>query len=82
MLGPVNPSDAIYTKTRLKMPATDQSLRRPSHLKKCTRTANCFIGHYQAQLAPSLGGHVSSRTIRRSPAEGHWDRGAHYVCCH
>ncbi|GFX37289.1 transposable element Tcb2 transposase [Trichonephila clavipes] len=27
-------------------PSTDQSSRRPSHRKKCTRTTNCFIGRY------------------------------------
>ncbi|GFX31659.1 transposable element Tcb2 transposase [Trichonephila clavipes] len=36
----------------------------------------------QAQVAPSLGAHVSSRTIRRCLAEGHLgSRRAHYVCC-
>ncbi|GFX41756.1 hypothetical protein TNCV_388691 [Trichonephila clavipes] len=49
------------------MPSTDQSLRRPPHRKKYTRTANCFI---QAQVAPLLVPAVSSRTIRRRLAEG------------
>ncbi|GFY22354.1 transposable element Tcb2 transposase [Trichonephila clavipes] len=44
MLGPVAQRNVIYTKTSLRMPLTDQSLRRPTHPKKCTRTANCFIG--------------------------------------
>ncbi|GFW07033.1 transposable element Tcb2 transposase [Trichonephila clavipes] len=35
----------------------------------------------QAQVAPSLGAPVSSRTIRRLLAKGHLDRGAHYVSC-
>ncbi|GFT82376.1 uncharacterized protein TNCV_2388741 [Trichonephila clavipes] len=48
------------------MPSTDQSLRRPPHCKKCTRTANCFIGRH-----PGTGGTLSSRTIRRRQAEGH-----------
>ncbi|GFX59879.1 transposable element Tcb2 transposase [Trichonephila clavipes] len=38
--------DVIYTKTRLRMPLTDQSSRRPQHRNKCTRRANCFIGHH------------------------------------
>ncbi|GFV56887.1 uncharacterized protein TNCV_1869281 [Trichonephila clavipes] len=29
--GPVDPKDVIYTKTRLRTPSTDQSLRRPPH---------------------------------------------------
>ncbi|GFV60679.1 transposable element Tcb2 transposase [Trichonephila clavipes] len=33
----------------------------------------------QAQVAPSLGASVSSRTKRRCLAKGHLDRGAHYV---
>ncbi|GFW74826.1 transposable element Tcb2 transposase [Trichonephila clavipes] len=44
MLGPVDPRDVIYTKTRLRTPSNDQSSRRQQHRKKCTRTANCFIG--------------------------------------
>ncbi|GFX98449.1 uncharacterized protein TNCV_4002181 [Trichonephila clavipes] len=43
VLEPVDPRDIIYTKTKLRTPSTDQSSRRPSHRKKCTRTANCFI---------------------------------------
>ncbi|GFX84289.1 HTH_Tnp_Tc3_2 domain-containing protein [Trichonephila clavipes] len=35
----------------------------------------------QAQVAPSLGAPVSSRTIRRRLPEEHWDRDAHYMCC-
>ncbi|GFV70470.1 transposable element Tcb2 transposase [Trichonephila clavipes] len=31
MLGPVDPRDVIYTKTRLRMPSTVQSSRRPPH---------------------------------------------------
>ncbi|GFT95521.1 transposable element Tcb1 transposase [Trichonephila clavipes] len=31
VLGPVDPRDVIYTKTRLRMPSTDQSSRRPPH---------------------------------------------------
>ncbi|GFW93793.1 uncharacterized protein TNCV_4220741 [Trichonephila clavipes] len=41
---PVDPRDVIYTKTRHKTPFKDKSSRRPPHRKKCTRTANCFIG--------------------------------------
>ncbi|GFT67780.1 uncharacterized protein TNCV_271691 [Trichonephila clavipes] len=43
MLGPVDPNDVIYTKTRLRTPSTDQSSRRTPHRKKCTRITNCFI---------------------------------------
>ncbi|GFY11113.1 uncharacterized protein TNCV_4470991 [Trichonephila clavipes] len=46
MLGPVDPRDVIYTKTRLKTLLTDQSSRGPPHRKKCTSTANCFIGRH------------------------------------
>ncbi|GFV70152.1 uncharacterized protein TNCV_2552961 [Trichonephila clavipes] len=67
----LDPRDVIYTKTRLRTTSTDQSSRRPPHRKKCTRTANCFIGHLQAQVAPSIGVPVSSRTIRMRLAEGH-----------
>ncbi|GFV71873.1 uncharacterized protein TNCV_2458081 [Trichonephila clavipes] len=38
--------EIIYTKTRLRMPSTEQSSRRPPHRKKCTRTANCFNGRH------------------------------------
>ncbi|GFX99296.1 transposable element Tcb2 transposase [Trichonephila clavipes] len=31
VLGPVNPRDVIYTKTRLKTPSTEQSSRKPLH---------------------------------------------------
>ncbi|GFW31366.1 uncharacterized protein TNCV_2664661 [Trichonephila clavipes] len=30
----------------LRKPSTDQSWIRPPHDKKCTRTANCFIGRH------------------------------------
>ncbi|GFW28973.1 histone-lysine N-methyltransferase SETMAR [Trichonephila clavipes] len=71
VLGPVDPRDIIYTTTRLRTPSTDQSSRKPPHRKKCPSTANCFIGHIQAQIALSLGAHVSSRTIRKRLAEEH-----------
>ncbi|GFW68418.1 uncharacterized protein TNCV_3299601 [Trichonephila clavipes] len=35
--------DVIYSKSRLRTLSTDQSSRRLSHRKKCTRTTNCFI---------------------------------------
>ncbi|GFT31645.1 uncharacterized protein TNCV_230841 [Trichonephila clavipes] len=47
-MGPVDPRDVIYSKTRLRMPSTDQSSRRPSYRKKCTRTANCFIRRHSS----------------------------------
>ncbi|GFU57185.1 uncharacterized protein TNCV_2062561 [Trichonephila clavipes] len=72
ILGSVDPRDNIYAKTSLKTLSTDQSLRRPPHRKKCTRTANCFISrHPGTQVAPSVGAPVSSRTIQRRLAEGH-----------
>ncbi|GFT86370.1 hypothetical protein TNCV_3258871 [Trichonephila clavipes] len=46
VLGPVDPRDVIYTKTRLRVLSTDQSLRRPLNRKEFTRTANCFIGRH------------------------------------
>ncbi|GFT70066.1 uncharacterized protein TNCV_4690111 [Trichonephila clavipes] len=33
----------------------------------------------QVHVVPLLGAPVSSRTIRRYLAEGHWDRSAHYA---
>ncbi|GFW18302.1 transposable element Tcb2 transposase [Trichonephila clavipes] len=32
--------------TDVRTPSTDQSSRRPPHRKKCTHTANCFIGRH------------------------------------
>ncbi|GFV94288.1 uncharacterized protein TNCV_2267421 [Trichonephila clavipes] len=68
VLGPVDPKDVSYTKTRPSTPSTDQSSRRPSHRKECTRTTNCFIVHH-----PGTG-----RTFIRGPcvfsnhtSEGH-----------
>ncbi|GFU61366.1 transposable element Tcb2 transposase [Trichonephila clavipes] len=58
VLGLVNPRDVIYPKTRLSTPSTDQSSRRPPHRKKCTRTANCFIGRYPGTAA--LDTHLST----------------------
>ncbi|GFU16003.1 uncharacterized protein TNCV_1299711 [Trichonephila clavipes] len=71
VLGPVNPRDVIYTKTRLRTPSTDQSSRRPPLRKKCTRTANCFIGRHPGTGSTFTRAPVSSRTIRRRLAEGH-----------
>ncbi|GFU57392.1 uncharacterized protein TNCV_3635711 [Trichonephila clavipes] len=72
MLGPMDPRDIIYKKNRLRMPSTDQSSRRPPHRKKCTRTANCFIGRLPGTGSPSLEASVFSRAIRRHLAEGHF----------
>ncbi|GFV82152.1 uncharacterized protein TNCV_2790501 [Trichonephila clavipes] len=47
------------------------SSRRPSHRKKCTRTANCFIGRHSGTGSTFIRGPVSSRTIRRRLVEGH-----------
>ncbi|GFU50874.1 uncharacterized protein TNCV_4460831 [Trichonephila clavipes] len=46
VLGPVDPRDVIYTKTRLRTLSTNQSSRRTPHRKKCTRTAGCFISRH------------------------------------
>ncbi|GFX88992.1 uncharacterized protein TNCV_2852921 [Trichonephila clavipes] len=46
------------------MPSTDQSSRRPSHRKKGTRTANCFIGRHPHTGSSFSRAPVSSRTIR------------------
>ncbi|GFV41689.1 uncharacterized protein TNCV_3628401 [Trichonephila clavipes] len=72
-LGPMDPRDVVYTKTRLRTPSTDQSSRRPPHRKKCTRTANCFIDHHPCtgSIRQVSRRQVSSRTIRRRLAEGH-----------
>ncbi|GFV93812.1 transposable element Tcb2 transposase [Trichonephila clavipes] len=67
VLGPVDPRDVIYTKTRLRTSSTDQSLRRPPHRQQ-TAALSAAI---QAQAAPSVGAPVSSRTIRRHLDEGH-----------
>ncbi|GFT74341.1 uncharacterized protein TNCV_539011 [Trichonephila clavipes] len=45
-LGPVDPRNVIYVKTRLRTPSTDLSSRRPKRRKKCTRKANCFNGRH------------------------------------
>ncbi|GFU52347.1 transposable element Tcb1 transposase [Trichonephila clavipes] len=69
VLGPVDPRDVIYTKTRVWTPSTEHSSRRPSRRKKCTRSTNCFIVRHPG--TPSLEAPVSSRTIRRRLAKGH-----------
>ncbi|GFY21160.1 uncharacterized protein TNCV_3992041 [Trichonephila clavipes] len=70
VLGPVDPRDVIYTKTRLRTLSTNQSSRRPPHRKKCTHTANCFIGHHPGPSRTFTRALVSSRTIRTHLAEG------------
>ncbi|GFV01443.1 uncharacterized protein TNCV_2960371 [Trichonephila clavipes] len=57
VLGPVDPRDVLYTKTRLRTPSTDHLSRRPPYRKKCVLIANCFIGRH-----PSTG-----RTFIRDP---------------
>ncbi|GFX13499.1 uncharacterized protein TNCV_2192531 [Trichonephila clavipes] len=73
MLGPDvdHLRDVIYTKTRLRMPSTNQSSRRPLHRKQFTRTANCFIGRHPGTSIIFIRGPVSSRTIRWYLAKGH-----------
>ncbi|GFW57039.1 transposable element Tcb2 transposase [Trichonephila clavipes] len=52
--------------------STDQSSRRSPHRKKCTRTANCFIGRHPGTCSTfTRSPPVSSRTIPRRLAEGH-----------
>ncbi|GFW53887.1 uncharacterized protein TNCV_2446791 [Trichonephila clavipes] len=51
------------------MLSTEQSSRRPPHRKKCTRTANYYIGRHPGT---SLGAPVSCRTIQRRLSERHW----------
>ncbi|GFX60920.1 uncharacterized protein TNCV_2275531 [Trichonephila clavipes] len=58
-------------KTRLRTPLTDQSSRIPPHLKKCTRTAKCFIGCHPGTSSTLIRTSVSSRTIQRRLAERH-----------
>ncbi|GFW43258.1 HTH_Tnp_Tc3_2 domain-containing protein [Trichonephila clavipes] len=69
VLGPVDPRDVIYTKTRLKAHLDrnrlDRHIVRNAHVQTTASSATI-----QAQVAPSLGDFVSSRTIRRRLAEG------------
>ncbi|GFX01319.1 transposable element Tcb2 transposase [Trichonephila clavipes] len=63
--GPVDRRDDIYAKTRLRTPSKD-------HMERNARiqpTASSVA--IQAQVAPTLGAPVSSRTLRRRLAEGH-----------
>ncbi|GFX34863.1 hypothetical protein TNCV_2328031 [Trichonephila clavipes] len=41
------------------------------HIKKRTRTVNCFIGHHLGTSSTFTKVHVSSRTIRRRLSQGH-----------
>ncbi|GFV67568.1 uncharacterized protein TNCV_4622481 [Trichonephila clavipes] len=52
----MDPRDVVYTKIRLRTPSTDQSSRRPPQRKKCTRTANCFIGRHTGIGSPFTRG--------------------------
>ncbi|GFX77685.1 uncharacterized protein TNCV_1106021 [Trichonephila clavipes] len=67
LLEPVGPRYVIYTKTRLTTPSTDQSSRRQPLRKKCTRTANCFIGHH-----PGTGRTFTRGLCVLEPYEGAW----------
>ncbi|GFS54909.1 uncharacterized protein TNCV_3576231 [Trichonephila clavipes] len=42
---------------RLRMSLKDQLSRRPPHRKKCTRTANCFIGSHPGTGSTFNRGH-------------------------
>ncbi|PRD21391.1 UNVERIFIED_CONTAM: hypothetical protein NCL1_51846 [Trichonephila clavipes] len=44
VLGPVDPTDIIYTKTRGRMPTTEQLSKRPAHEYKMHEYSSCFIG--------------------------------------
>ncbi|PRD34171.1 UNVERIFIED_CONTAM: hypothetical protein NCL1_15433 [Trichonephila clavipes] len=70
VFGPVDPRYVIYTNTRLRKLSTDQSSRRTPPRKKCTSSTNASSAAIQAQVAPSLGASVFSRTLRRWLAEG------------
>ncbi|GFY23541.1 uncharacterized protein TNCV_1038401 [Trichonephila clavipes] len=70
MLGPVDPRDTIYSKTRLRTTSTDQSSRRQPHCKKCTLAASYFIGRHPNTGRTFTRAPVSSRTIERRLAEG------------
>ncbi|GFX40915.1 transposable element Tcb2 transposase [Trichonephila clavipes] len=49
------------------MPSTYQLFRRPPHLKKCTRTANCFIDCHLSTGSTFTRGHCLLE-----PNEGAW----------
>ncbi|GFW25640.1 uncharacterized protein TNCV_1309011 [Trichonephila clavipes] len=80
VLGPVDPRDVIYTKTRLRTPSTDQLSRSPPHRKKCTRTANYFIDRHPGTCSTSLGALIILELYKGAWLKDIWDRGAHYVC--
>ncbi|GFW72293.1 uncharacterized protein TNCV_703301 [Trichonephila clavipes] len=62
-----------YTKTRLRTPSTDQSSRRPPHLKKCTRRANCFIGHHPGTgIAATITCAAFDAPLEWFHAQGNW----------
>ncbi|GFX99813.1 transposable element Tcb2 transposase [Trichonephila clavipes] len=60
-----------FTKQKLRTLSTDQSSRRLPHRKKSYVQPTASSAAIQAQVAPSLGAPVSSRTIRRRLTEGH-----------
>ncbi|GFU56775.1 transposable element Tcb2 transposase [Trichonephila clavipes] len=72
MLGPVDPRDIIFTKTRLRTPSTDQCSRSVHIVRNAREQQTASSSAIQAQVAPSLGAPVSSRTLRRCLAEGHF----------
>ncbi|GFX61402.1 uncharacterized protein TNCV_4894461 [Trichonephila clavipes] len=72
VLGTLDSTVVIYMKTKSRTPSKNQSSRRPPHHKKCTRTANCFIGRHPVTGSTFIRDlYVFSRTIRRRLAEGH-----------
>ncbi|GFW68789.1 uncharacterized protein TNCV_3640031 [Trichonephila clavipes] len=81
MLGPMDPRDVIYTKTRFRTPLTDQSLRRPPHHKKCMHTANCFIGRHLGTGSTFIMGLCLLEPYDGAWLKDIWDHSGHYVCC-
>ncbi|GFV33028.1 uncharacterized protein TNCV_1390851 [Trichonephila clavipes] len=67
----MDPRGVIYTKTRRRTPLTDQSSRRPSHRKKCTRTVNCFIGRHPDTASTFTRGPCDFSNLTKRLAEGH-----------
>ncbi|GFT84252.1 integrase catalytic domain-containing protein [Trichonephila clavipes] len=78
VLGPVDPRDVIYTKTRIRTPSTDQSSRRQPHIVK------------SARVQPTASSDANQASLGAlcllEPYEGTWvkdicDCGAHYGGC-
>ncbi|GFY26811.1 HTH_Tnp_Tc3_2 domain-containing protein [Trichonephila clavipes] len=70
LMGPLDPRDVIYMKTRLKKHSADQSLRRPPYRKNARVQSTASSAAIQALVAFSLRASVPSRTIRMRLSEG------------